>query len=182
MKRYSLLPVFMLFFIFLRAQNDITITGTKKISKSMTPQQVVDSLNKHFPDAKSIQYYKGSADATKRGWTVTEEDNLDPGSEVDYYTISFNRQGLKYYGLYEKDGTLVKAKIEQNVESLPDTIKHSLRNLSKQYPGYKVVSKKYYKNQNYTKSKEYYEIVAQKGNAKKTLFYSPDGTLVKVKD
>ncbi|TMI73661.1 MAG: hypothetical protein E6H09_06275 [Bacteroidetes bacterium] len=181
MKRYSLLPVFILFFVLLRAQ-DKTITGTKQISKSMTPQQVIDSLHKHFPDAKSIQYYKPPADAVQRGWNITEQDNLDAGAEIDYYTISFNRQGLKYYGLYEKDGTLVKAKIEQNVENLPDTIKHSLMNLSKQYPGYKVVSKKYYKNQNYTKSEEYFEVVAQNGNAKKTLYYNNEGALVKVKD
>ena len=181
MQKYSLvLLVTVLTCVCLRAQQELSIKGTKQISEKLTPQQVIDSLHKRFPDAESVKYYKVSPDAAK-GWNITKDDNLE-STDVDYYTISFNKQGLKYYGLYEKDGTLVEAKIEESVDNLPDAVKNSLMHLSEKYPGYKVVSKTYYRNQNYSKSKEYYEIVAQKGSAQKRLYYGVDGTLLKEKD
>jgi len=33
---------------------DLTIKGTKQVTKEHTPQQVVDSLHKHFPNAQAI--------------------------------------------------------------------------------------------------------------------------------
>jgi len=182
MKKYLITPSVLLTALVLHAQQDLTITGTKQLTKEMTPQQVVDSLTKKFPNAKSVQYYQTPASGVDKGWNVTTEDNLPGGSDVDYYTVSFKSENLTYYALYSADGTLLKSKIEQTSTNLPEAIKTSLMNLSQQYPGYKMVSKTYYKDVNYSKSKEYYEIVAEKGDAKKTIYYAPDGTIVKMKD
>jgi len=183
MKKYLLLPVLALSSLGLWAQNDLVIKGTKKIDKQMTPQQVIDSLHKRFPNAEAVQYYHVPASAARaNGWNVTEEDNLSSNAEVDYYEISFKREGLHYYGLYDRNGQLLKAKIQQNVTTLPDPVVASLKELGKKYPGYKVVSKTFYKTQNYAKSKEYYEVVAQNGSKKKIVTYSADGTILKVKD
>jgi hypothetical protein len=183
MKKYLLLPLLLLFSLFLYSQNDLVIKGTKKISKQLTPQQVIDSLHKRFPNAQAVQYYKLPANAAKaNGWNVTEEDNLDASSEIDYYEISFKQAGLNYYGLYDKNGQLLKSKVQEDVTKLPEPITASLKGLSQKYPGYKVISKTYYRTSNHAKSKEYYEIVAQKGDKKKTLTYSADGTIIKVKD
>ena len=58
-------------------QHDVVITGSKKINKKATPQQIVDSLKTRFPDATAIQYYQAPASGvSKGGWAVTEEDNL----------------------------------------------------------------------------------------------------------
>jgi hypothetical protein len=163
------------------SQEDVVIQGTKKVSKDMTPKQVTDSLHKRFPDAQAIEYYKVPKGGVDNGWTVTKDDNIPGSGDVEYYTISFKRGTLKYYGLYKPDGTLVESKVEETSAHLPDPVKNSLKTVSSAYPGYTVISKSYYKQTNLEKSKEYYEIVAQKGNSKKTLYYTPDGTLVKVK-
>jgi hypothetical protein len=183
MKKHLILAVLLIVSIVLAAQtgSDKTITGVSKIKKEQTPQAVIDTLNKRFPDAKSVQYYKIPKDAAQKGWQITEEDNLE-GDEVDYYTISFKRDDMKYYGLYNKDGKLLKSKAEAKVGTLPDPIVTSLKSLSAQYPGYKVTSKTYYKNQNYSKSEEYFEVIAENGKSKKTLIYDKNGGLVKVKD
>jgi hypothetical protein len=182
MKKYSLLLAGILLYAHSFSQTDAkVITGTKKITKELTPQQVIDTLNKRFPDAQSVEYYKGTPDAVKKGWTVTEQDNLSQGAGVDYYTISFKRDDMKYYGLFEADGTLVMSKLEESLTHLPEPIKKSIDSLDKVYPGYKILSKTYYKNLNYTKEKEYVEVVAEKGNKKKRLYYAMDGTIVKVK-
>jgi hypothetical protein len=182
MKKTLLLPVMILSSFILSAQNDLVIKGTKKISKEMTPQEVIDSLHKRFPNAKAVQYYKMPSDVAKaNGWNVTEEDNLDASSEIDYYELSFKNSGLDYYGLYDKDGNLLKSKMQASVTTLPEPITKSLKELSAKYPGYKVTSKTYYKTKNYSKSKEYYEIVAENAEKKKkTVTYGADGTIMKV--
>src|ERR1700744_1029196 len=76
----------------------VIIHASTKVSRKMTPQQVVDSLNARFPDARSVKYYKIPADAAKKGWTVSKDDNLRSGESIDYYTITFKRNDLDYYG------------------------------------------------------------------------------------
>ncbi|MDF2191579.1 hypothetical protein [Paraflavitalea sp. CAU 1676] len=182
MKKYLFLLIAMAWISHSFAQDDdIVIRGTSKINKNLTPKVVIDSLNKKFPNAKAVQYYKTPADAAKNGWTITTENDLDASDEIDYYTISFKRDNMKYYGLYKANGELVTSKLAQSVKTLPAPIQTSLKSLSTQYPGYKVISKTYYKNTNYSKHKEHYEIIAEKGKEQKRLYYDGEGNLVKVK-
>ncbi|HEY8894280.1 MAG TPA: hypothetical protein VIM79_05680 [Niastella sp.] len=163
------------------AQNDITITGTNRISRSLTPQQVIDSLEARFPDARSVAYYKIPADAASRGWEIDVNNNIDDHTTIEYYTIKFKRHDFQYYGLYKPDGTLVMSKYKETISHIPEPIKASLQQLSAQYPGYKVKSKTFYRNTNYSNSKEYYEFVASNGMDKKKVIYDGEGALVKVK-
>lgn len=184
MKKHVLMYAFIMAALTVQAQGPqegLMIKGTKKISEKLTPQQVIDSLHKQFPDAQAVKYYKVPPDVANRGWTVSAEDNLGAGDEIDYYTISFTSGNLKYYGLYNKEGQLLVSKVVEQMTNLPEPVTASLKTLGQLYPGYKLVSKTYYKHKNYSKSEEYYEVVAAKGNKKKTLFYLPDGTLTKVK-
>lgn len=182
MKKYLfLLTAFALFSSASAQDDEIVIHGTSKINKNLAPKVVVDSLNKTFPNAKAVQYYKTPKDAAKNGWTVTEDNELGADDDIEYYTISFTRDNLKYYGLYKANGELVSSRMRQDVNKLPDPIRSSLKALDAQYPGYKVLSKTYYKNTNHSQKKEYYEVIAEKGKDKKRLFYRADGTLIKVK-
>ncbi len=182
MKQFLILTVILSMCFLLNAQDaDLVITGTKKVSKKETPEKVIAALNAKFPDAKSVKYYKTTPETVKNGWEVTTEDNLG-GADVEYYTISFKRDDMKYYGLYNRDGDLVQSRAEAKVATLPDPVVASLKSISSQYPGYKVTSKTYYKNQNYSKSKEYYEVTASNGKDTKRLYYAPDGTLTKIKE
>ena len=181
MKSYFIFSLLVLASLAMQAQDELVIKGTKKITKKLTPQQVIDSLEARFPNAKSVNYYQVSATAAKNGWEVTEEDNLEPGSEVEYYTLSFKRDDFQYYRLYKPDGTLVMSKQEQKDVALPEPVVTSIRSIAKDYPGYKLKSKTYYKRSNYEKNKEYYEVVATNGKEDKRLYFAPDGTLMKTK-
>jgi hypothetical protein len=180
MKRY-LSAVIITLLPFLSFAQDMTITGTRNISEKMTPKQVIDSLHKTFPNAKAVKYYKADAATTAKGWEVTTEGSPMSASDADYYTISFKQEGLQYYGLYAPDGTLLESKIEHNMTELPAAVVASLKAIAKDYPGYKVVGKNYFKQQNYSKTKEYYEVVAKNGDKTKKFYYSPSGELIKVK-
>jgi hypothetical protein len=182
MKKSILASLICLFSIICYAQDDVVIKGTKKITKEMTPNEVVAKLNEKFPDAKSIEYYKvPPGGVSQEGWSVSEEDNLSSDASIEYYTISFNRDNLKYYGLYKADGTLVKSKLEEKEAQLPDAVLNAIKNISVDHPGYKIVSKTYFKNIDYGTQKEYYEVVAEKDGTKKTVVFAPDGTVKKIK-
>lgn len=182
MKKYLLFLLGALCSLFSVAQDEITITGTNKISKDLTPQQIIDSLEKRFPNAKSVEYFKMPADAAARGWAINVEDNLDESTEsVDYYTLKFKRDNFQYYGLYKPDGTLVMSKYRENITEIPESIKSQIKGLSEKYPGYKVIEKTYLKNTNHSSSKEYYEFIATNGKEKKKVIFDGQGMLVKVK-
>lgn len=181
MIKYFLVVLPAMMYLFTTAQQMVKVSGTKKISKQLTPKQVIDSLHARFPDAKAVTYYKMPADAVARGWTVTLEDDLDAEAVVDYYTIKFKRKDFQYYGLYKPDGTLVMSKYQEAITHIPDTIKNSLEKLGEKYPGYRIATKTYYKNTQYEKSKEYYEFVAYNGKNLKTVYYAADGALIRVK-
>jgi len=159
----------------------VIVKASNKISKKMTPQQVIDSLNAHFPNAQAVQYYKAPPDVVARGWSVSKDDNSFTGGTIDYYTISFKNADLQYYGLFEADGRLIRSKQENTVEHLPDAVKTSVKNLGASHPGWKVVSKKYFKNLDSHSMNEYYEVMATDGNKVKSLYYKPDGTLIEIK-
>ena len=154
--------VILLLFPFFSYTQDLVIKGTKEITKQFTPKQVIDSLQKTFPNANTVKYYKGDVEATQKGWAITKEDELDSDASIDYYTISFKQEGLQYYGLYDQEGTLLEYKIQQKMDQLPDKVVTSLKSLAKDYPGYKVVAKDFYMMKNNSKSKEYYQVTAKK--------------------
>jgi hypothetical protein len=181
MKRFLLAQLIILLSLYSSAQEDLVIKGTKKVDKKYTPQQVIDSINKRFPDAKAVAYYETTPATIERGWTVTTEDNLNASADVDYYTVSFKQEGLQYYGLYDRNGQLLECKIQQKLDELPEPVVASLKAIAKDYPGYKVVEKNYFKQQNYSKHKEYYEVTAKNGDKVKKLYYKEDGTLIKMK-
>jgi hypothetical protein len=187
MKKHFLLPAFLcLFYASFAQEPDVVITASKPTTKELTPQQVIDSLKKRFPNAKSVQYFQTPQSALKSGWTIDEEDNLDTGSELDNYTISFKRKDFQYYALFDAQGNLLMMKYEEYDTQLPQAVKDTIkRMLGADYVNYKLVSKTHYKKENKQKKKEYYEVlIVSKTNKddKKTFIVSPTGTIMKEKD
>ena len=163
---------------------NFTISGSKMIAKDSTPQQVIDTLKKRFPNAEAVQYYQTSA-AAANGWAVSAEDNMLHGDEADYYTIKFKRDDFQYYALFEADGTLVKSEFEQKNVELPEAVTASLLKLkADKYPDYLLMTKNYFKYENYDMHKEYYEITAMKNGDNtqmKVIVVDPSGKIISEK-
>ena len=161
-----------------------TIQGSKMITKDSTPQQVIDTLKKRFPNAEALEYYKTSA-AVANGWSVSAEDQGQSSADMQYYTIKFKRHDFQYYALFEPDGTLVKSEFQQKDVELPEAVKASLLKLkAEKYPDYQMITKDYFKYENYDMHKDYYEITAVKisdTNQKKVVVVDPTGKIIKVK-
>jgi len=164
--------------------NGIVIKGSNEISKELTPKEIVDSLKKRFPNAEAVKYYKTPASTIEAGWNITSEDNIDQGSELDTYTISFKNHKFQYYALFDKNGNLLMEKHEETDAALPTAVVNAVKTLAQndKYKDYKLLEKKYYKQENYGKKKEYFEIIGvNKTNSKdiKMITLAPDGTVLK---
>jgi hypothetical protein len=162
---------------------ELTIKGSKAVTKDSTPQQVIDTLKKRFPNAESVQYYQTSA-AAANGWAVSAEDQLG-GDVPEYYTIKFKRHDFQYYALFEANGTLVKSEFQQKNVELPEAVKASLLKLkADKYPDYQLLTKDYFKYEDYDMHKDYYEITAVKisdNTQKKVVVVDPTGKIIKEK-
>lgn len=187
MKKYLLIAAGLVLSIagYSQTGNELVISGSKETTMQLTPQQVIDTLHKRFPNAKSVHYYETPAAAAKNGWAVTAEDNLNYGEEVDYYTVSFKRSDFQYYALFKANGTLVSSKYQETDANLPEAVKTSIKHLAStpDYKDYKLYSKKYYKQVDQGKMKEYYEIVGiskTDNKTKKMITMDPTGKVLKV--
>lgn len=184
MKRFAILMLLLGFYVAGKAQDtQVIIKGSNKISKEMTPKEIIDSLHKRFPNAEAVQYYKTSENTIKAGWNVEEENTMGAGDELEKYTLSFKRSDFKYYALFDAHGNLLKSTYEEYDTKLPDAVKASIKKLlGDNYKDYTALSKTHYKlvdNQNH---KEYYEVtVVNKNdkNNKKMITLAPDGTVIK---
>jgi hypothetical protein len=162
----------------------VTIKASKMITKDSTPQQVIDTLKKRFPNAEAVQYYETSA-AAANGWAVSAEDQGHSGDDAEYYTIKFKRHDFQYYALFAADGTLIKSEFQQKDVKLPEAVTASLLKLkADKYPDYQLMTKDYFKYENYDMHKDYYEITAVKtsdANQKKIVVVDPSGKIISVK-
>jgi hypothetical protein len=164
---------------------ELTIKGSKMVTKDSTPQQVIDTLKKRFPNAEAVQYYQTSA-AAANGWDVSAENQSHAGgADLEYYTIKFKRHDFQYYALFEPDGTLVKSEFQQKDVELPEAVKASLLKLkADKYPDYQLHTKDYFKLEDYDMHKDYYQITAVKtsdNTEKKIVTVDPTGKIIKVK-
>jgi hypothetical protein len=160
-----------------------TITASKPIDEKLTPHQVIDTLKKHFPNAESVQYYETSSAAAK-GWTVSD-DNANYGEQSEFYTIKFKRDDFTYYALFQADGTLIKSEFQQKDVELPEAVVTSLQKLkAEKYPDYQLLTKDYFKYENYDMHKDYYKITAVKtsdNTQKKVVTVDAAGNIISVK-
>ena len=167
---------------FRQTEGEMTIKASKQVTKDSTPQQVIDTLKKRFPNAEAVQYYETSG-ATANGWAVEGKGHYS--SDVEYYTIKFKRHDFQYYALFEANGTLVKSEFQQKNVELPEAVKASLLKLkAEKYPDYQLLTKDYFKYEDYDMHKDYYEITAVKtsdNTQKKVIVVDPSGKIIKEK-
>ena len=169
---------------FAQGEAQRTIKASKPIDQKATPQQVIDTLKKRFPNAEAVQYYETSA-ATAKGWAVSSDDHIRSTEQAEYYTIKFKREDFEYYALFEANGTLIKSEFQQKNVELPEAVKTSLLKLkAEKYPDYQLLTKDYFKYENYDMHKDYYEITAvntKDAKQTKVVVVDPSGKIISVK-
>ena len=183
MKKFWLIASLFITSLSVSAQEDTAtvLKASRQITKELTPQQIIDSLHKRFPNAQAVQYYKMPKEGVENGWQVTEGDL--GGQDIEYYVLKFKNDKINYYGLYQADGTLVMSQLDQKEAALPEPVKTTLKNMAAtDYKGWTLRSSSYHKTIDYNKNNTYYEVTAAKGDDRKILIMSADGKVIKQKD
>ena len=86
MKKFLLIACLFITSFYVSAQEGdsaLVVRASKPISRELTPQQVIDSLQKRFPNAEAVQYYKTPKEGVVNGWQVTEDGNDDGDNDHD---------------------------------------------------------------------------------------------------
>ena len=181
MKQYLLLMLTIVSFYYAVGQEDELVTkGSTKINRQLIPKSVIDSLNTNFPQSVAIEYYSMPPYVAKNAWAIAEADSLVSYRDTTlYYLFVVKRNNLKFYGVFSASGQLIMTKLREDVAVLPGEVQESMKEIRKDYPGFKVRSSSCYKNEG--KSRQlYYEVVAERGNSQQRFFYDVAGTLVKI--
>jgi hypothetical protein len=181
MKQYLLLVLTTIISYCAVGQEDaLIIKEATKINRQLIPGPVMDSLHQLFPKAMPIEYYSMSPISAKNAWAVAGADSLVSYSDsTSYYLIVIKKAGIKFYSLFSASGVLIMTKLKENVTVLPGTVQESMREIRKDYPGYKVRSADCYKNEDRARQL-YYEVIAERGQHQQRFFYDVGGTLVKI--
>jgi hypothetical protein len=181
MKQYLLLVLTIIISFYAIGQEDaLIIKESTKINRQLIPGPVMDSLHQLFPKAMPIEYYSMSPASAKNAWAVAGADSLvSYHDSTDYYLIVIKKAGIKFYSLFSASGVLIMTKLKENVTVLPGTVQESMKEIRKDYPGFKVRSADCYKNEDRARQL-YYEVIAERGNNQQRFFYDEGGTLVKI--
>lgn len=181
MKQYLLLMLSIAICGYVSGQEDVLVVKeTTKINRQLIPTRVIDSLNKIFPRSVAIEYYAMPPYVAKNTWAIADVDSLVSYRDTtDYYLLVLKRGDLKFYSVFSATGQLIMTKKREDATILPDLVQHSMLEIRRDYPGFKVRSSSCYTNENQSKQL-YYEVVAERGANMQRFFYDAGGTLVKI--
>ena len=161
-------------------EKELFTIDAKPISPQAIPSDVMESIKQDFPGNEVVQYYLLAADRVNPEWAVVMEDNLEPGDQIDHYTVMLKgKKGGYVYGLYNKDGDLQKMKVLANDFALPESISKAAT--SGNYDGYAIKSDKYVKMVDKKSNREYVEVMVEKSGDAKKLYFDTKGNFIKEK-
>ncbi|WP_315815170.1 hypothetical protein [Paraflavitalea speifideaquila] len=172
MKPFFLLLFFTITAYYAIAQEDaFVINEATKINRQLVPAPVIDSLHRLFPKATPIEFYTVPPATAKNAWADADTmvSYSDPAS---FYLLVLKRGDQKFYSLFSATGLLIMTKQQEDLTYLPGTVKESLKGIRKDYPGFKVRSSRFYRNESRARQM-YYEVIAEKGNNQQRFFMMP---------
>lgn len=152
----------------------------KEVSSKTVPSEVVAAVAKDFPGHDEIVYFTLAGKHLEKEWAVNVDDEMNPKDQVDFYTVSLKgKNGGYVYGLYTKDGTLLKMKALAKDFQLPASIQTAAT--TGKYAGYSIKSDKFVKVIDKKTDKEYTEVIVEKDGKSKKLYFDGQGKLTKEK-
>jgi hypothetical protein len=181
MKKLLVVIVAFVWFNTRAQEKELFTVDAKEVSTKTVPQEVLVAVEKDFPGHDALVYYMLEGKHVEKEWAVTVDDKQNSRTEVDYYTVSLKgKKGGYIYGLYGKDGKLLKMKVLEKDFELPASIRTAAT--TGDYSGYAIKSDKFVKVVDKKTDKSYVEVVVEKDGKKKKLFFDAEGNMIKGKE
>jgi hypothetical protein len=146
------------------------------LKKGNIPAPVLKAAEQLFQGHTQIAWGSFPYELKDYGWSVNNEYN----EPIDHYEIRFKaNDGSDIFAVFESTGELIKCKIINKDAPVPQKIRTAISN--SEYKDWKIVSDIMQIKSSQKKLQEHYTVKVEKDKMKKTLYYSPEGTLLSVK-
>lgn len=180
MKQLTLVLLLLTYIHCAVGQEDALITQeSTKINRQLVPPPVLDSLRNLFPQTIGIEFYSVPPAIARNIWAVMADSLVPYNDSLQYYLVVCKKGLDKFYSVFAADGFLLMTKQKDDVAQLPVVVKESMKDIRKDYPGFKILSSGYFRNEDRDRH-TYYEVIAERGSLRQRFFYDGGGTLVKI--
>ena len=146
------------------------------LKKGNIPAPVLKAAEQLFEGNTQIAWGSFPYELKDYGWSVNKEYN----EPINHYEIQFKgKDGSDIFAVFESTGELIKCKIINRNAVIPKQI---ITAISKsEYKDWNIVGDIMQIKSSQRKVDEHYAVKIEKDKMKKTLYYSPAGTLLSVK-
>lgn len=179
MKRSFLFIMVLLGFtfpIFAQMVNEEEPVETLTLKKGNIPEPVQKAAEQLFEGHTQVAWGSFPYELKDYGWSVNKEYN----EPIDHYEIQFKtKDGSDIFAVFESTGELIKCKIINKDAAVPKQIRAAIA--KSEYKDWKIISDVMQIKSNQKKIDEHYAVKIEKDMMKKTLYYSPTGTLLSIK-
>ncbi len=155
----------------LTSSAQIAKVALKPTDKAATPQVVLDSIKKAFPQPISQTLSKITAQNYGKEWDV----EISPASAEEsplYYEVFIHNKSGRYTAIYNKDGNLLKMKQIFKDAALPEPVNQTLQ---AKYSDWKLLSKEERVSNDGKRAFLEYKVLLKKGPIKKAVYFDESG-------
>jgi hypothetical protein len=155
----------------LASSAQIAKVALKPTNNSKTPQVVLDSIKKAFPEPISQTLSTITAQNYGKQWDV----EISPASEEEsplYYQVFIHNKTGRYTAIYDKNGNLLKMKQTLKNISLPEAVNQTIQS---KYNGWSLLDKEERIENNGKKASTEYKVLLKKGLIKKAVYFDDNG-------
>ena len=140
------------------------------LKKGNLPPAVIKAADEIFKEHAQVQWGVFPYELKDYGWVV----NKDYNEPIDHYEVHMKtNNGLDVYAIFESTGELIRYKTINKNASIPAAVAKAIAKTD--YKDWKVTGGTEVIKDNQKKVIEHYSVKLEKGNQKKTLYYTLKG-------
>lgn len=143
---------------------------TLSLKRGNLPPAVIKAADELFKGATQIKWGVFPYELKDYGWEV----NNDYNEPIDHYEIHMHgSEGSEIYAVFESTGELISYRMSKKNTALPPAVLNSIANSD--YKDWRLIEDTELIKNNQKKVADHYSVKLEKGNDKKTLYFSLNG-------
>jgi hypothetical protein len=146
------------------------------LKKGNIPPQIIKTAEQLFQGDTQVAWGVFPYELKDYGWVVNKEYNLP----IEHYEMLMKtKDGSDIYAVFESTGELIRYRISNKNAPIPKFILDTIE--KGEYKDWKIVGDAALIKNNQKKVVEHYAVKLEKGNIKKTLYFTTKGENIAVK-
>ena len=143
------------------------------LKKGNIPPAVIKAAEQLFEGNTQIAWGFFPYELKNYGWVVNKEYN----EPIDHYEIQFKgKDGSDIFAVFESTGEFISSRVVNKKAPVPPDIMRSIEKSN--YKDWKIIGDVMLIKNNQKKTVEHYAVKLEKGNMKKTLYFTKKGEVL----